>query len=188
MASIAMTASTVIGQLRGTEREAQRALHDLYLELSPRILASLRVRRVDHADAAEIVQDTFMRIWAARMNIPAEANLAAYVWCAARNVWIDRYRNRKLRDSEAKASAMTHELRVPEDADSAANISCLEAAFQCFQAQEPERAHAIELVATQGLDHHGLAEALGKSTGAAREYLSQARRAFAATYEELCGG
>jgi DNA-directed RNA polymerase specialized sigma24 family protein len=110
------------------------------------------------------------------------------VWCMARNAWIDKYRMSKVRDaaiaSDADFEQMLGNVEAP---DSELFVSCLERAFDAFRSAQPERAHAIELVAVQGLDHRELATALSRSTGAAREFLSQARRAFSHIYEQLCG-
>jgi RNA polymerase sigma factor (sigma-70 family) len=175
-------------RLGRSDREARAALRELYDELSPRLFASLATRRVNPADAAEIVQDTFLKIWTSRTALPADANPHAYVWCMARNAWIDKYRMRKVRDAEIASGVDVEEMMGNVEApDNGVFMSCLEKAFDAFRSAQPERAHAIELVAVQGLDHRELATALSRSAGAAREFLSQARRAFSHVYEELCG-
>jgi len=175
-------------RLARSDQEAKLALRELYDRLSPKLFASLKTRRVSPADAAEIVQEAFLKTWASRQSLPQGVNLDAYVWCTARNTWIDRYRNQKRRDEEA---ALTAEDETPlgqvETPERAVFVSCLEKAFEAYRQGEPERAHAIELVAVQGFDHNQLSEALGKSRGAAREFLSQARNAFERLYQQLCG-
>jgi RNA polymerase sigma factor (sigma-70 family) len=172
-------------RLTGDEAGARRALREAYSRCSPALFASLQRRRVNAADAAEIVQDTFLKLWMNRATLPVEANLSAYVWCIARNRWIDGYRAQRTRDVGARAlMAETDQPQAQVDED---GVDCLERAFEQFQQSEPERAHAIELVAVEGFDHHQLADALGRSRGAAREYLSQARRAFSSLYEQTCG-
>lgn len=179
-------------RLAGNDRQAQLALRELYERMSPKLFASLRTRRVSPADAAEIVQDTFFKTWSSRRSLPPAVNLEAYVWCMARNAWIDRYRHQqgghKALDAEAART-----LEQESDANSVARpehelfVNCLEKAFESYRQAEPERAHAIELVAVQGFDHNQLSDALGKSRGAAREFLSQARSAFERLYQQLCG-
>lgn len=181
-------AAKLAARFAGGEQEARLALRELYEEFAPRIFASLQTRRVNHSDAAEIVQETFLKIWATRKKLAADTNIHAYVWCIARNAWIDKYRSERTRN--ARLATLTdgdHGASDTDDSDSAVVFDCLEKAFEAFRRSEPERAHAIELVAVQGFDQHQLAYALGKSKGAAREYLSQARRAFARLHRELCG-
>ncbi len=194
-----MTGMDLPARLARSDREAQLALRELYERTSAKLFASLRARRVTPADAAEIVQETFLKTWAARQDLPADVNLEAYVWCMARNAWIDRYRHdRKIRDRQARDTEVAQLLEAQAVAsatsgtvsaapDSEVFVNCLERAFESYRREEPERAHAIELVAVQGFDHHQLSAALGKTRGAAREFLSQARQAFERLYQQLCG-
>jgi RNA polymerase sigma-70 factor (ECF subfamily) len=176
----------LLQRLAGEEGGARRALRELYTLYSPQLFASLQRRRVNAADAAEIVQDTFLKLWNNRLTLPVEATLGAYVWCIARNRWIDGYRAQRTRDDGARSlKAEMDTLETTPTTDD--GIECLERAFEYFQQREPERAHAIELVAVEGFDHTQLADALGRSRGAAREFLSQARRAFSSLYEQHCG-
>lgn len=183
-----MSPVNLFARLRQSDREARAALRDLYDALSPHLFASLARRRVSPADAAEVVQDTFLKVWTSRATLPTDANPNAYIWCMARNAWIDKYRMRKLRESEIASGVDVEKMMGNVEApDSGMFVSCLEKAFDSFRSAEPERAHAIELVAVQGLDHRELATALNRSAGAAREFLSQARRAFSQVYDALCG-
>lgn len=182
-----MGTSDLLRRLAGTDDVARRALLELYEACAPDLFASLRVRRVGPADAADIVQEAFLKIWSSRTTLPADANPKAYAWCVTRNAWIDRFRSDRARAARTDAFASEGEAQPhapPSDAD---GVDCLERAFEEFRAREPDRAHAIELVAVQGFDHHELADALGRTKGAAREFLSQSRRAFSRLYADRCG-
>lgn len=177
----------VMTRLAGPASDAAEALREIYNALAPGVFASLRARRVSQVDLEDIVQETFLKLWSNRLNVPQDANLAAYVWCMARNAWIDRIRKRSKMDLSRLALLRPIEGHSRDDTSDSEFLSCLERVFESYRSAEPERAHAIELVAVQGLDHHHLATALGRSQGAAREYLSQARREFLHLYQERCG-
>jgi DNA-directed RNA polymerase specialized sigma24 family protein len=65
---------------------------------------------------------------------------------------------------------------------------CLDRAFETLQSRSPTKVLALQLVAWDGLAGDELAQVLEKKPGAARQYLSDARRLLEEILEKLCPG
>ncbi|HMK85310.1 MAG TPA: RNA polymerase sigma factor [Steroidobacteraceae bacterium] len=183
---------------------AERAAGELYDEYGPRFRAFLRMRAVSAQQAEDLVHDVFVRVIEAGPRLAQVDSPRAYLWCTLRNALTDQMRqmrrDRRLftdppaagkDDGEEDAS---FEAWLEKTAGSDAwvaeridHLECVGRALERFRRQEPERAAAIDLVAIEGFEGRELAEALGKSYGAAREYLSQARKALKSLVQALCG-
>jgi RNA polymerase sigma factor (sigma-70 family) len=184
---------------------AEAAIGSLYQLYAPRFRAFLRMRGVVQQQAEDVVHDVFVRV----IEAGAEGRLhdvespRAYLWSALRNAftdWARRAGRDRRRFAEPPGNPESDEDGGFEswlehasgtetgEADRKDHVECVARAFERFRRQEPERATAIELAAIEGFEGRELAQALGKSHGAAREFLSQARRGLKALIQALCGG
>lgn len=185
-------------------RAAELAMEDIYDAYAPKFRAFLRMRRVPPEQAEDVLQDVFVRVIEARERVAEVESPRAYLWCTLRNALIDharragRYRRRFATLPEGRAGeeedpafdAWIQDLLATEtpEVERQDHYNCVARALERYRRQEPERASAIELVAIEGFEGRELAQALGKSHGAAREFLSQARKALRALVQSMCGG
>src|SRR5258708_6059512 len=185
-------------------QRAEAAISALYQAYAPRFRAFLRMRGVVQQQAEDLVHDVFVRV----IEAGAAARLRdvesprAYLWSTLRNALADlarqsgRDRRRFAEPGIAKGAEdatfeawLEHAIGTDSaQAERKDHVECLARAFERFRRQEPDRAVAIELVAIEGFEGRELAEALGKSYGATREFLSQARKALKSLIQALCGG
>jgi RNA polymerase sigma-70 factor (ECF subfamily) len=185
-------------------RAAELAIGAVYDEYAPRFRAFLRMRNLPTEQVEDLVQDVFLRVIESRERVAEVESPRAYLWCTLRNALIDqarragRYKRRfaeppRLVTEEGEEASFEgwiegllatdgHELERVD------HYECVGRALERYRRQEPERATAIELVAIEGFEGRELATVLGRSHGAAREFLSQARKALRALVQALCGG
>jgi RNA polymerase sigma factor (sigma-70 family) len=184
-------------------RAAEQAIGKLYDEYAPRFRAFLRMRAVSPQQAEDLVHDVFVRLIEAGARLAQVESPRAYLWCTLRNAFADharqagrdrrRFADPPARDQDQEDASFETWLEHTLGSDGAEversdHVECVGRAFERFRREQPERAAAIELVAIEGFEGSELAAALGKSYGAAREYLSQSRKALRSLVQALCGG
>lgn len=146
---------------------------------------------LQHLGAAEdLVQDTLIKVWQRCASFRAEGHPYAWVRQIQRHALLDTLRARTpeepLEDESGELSpavqAAVHHLSdervIQPDAEHESHV--LEAMYQrCyarFAAAHPEHAQVLRWVAEDGLGPAEVAELLGRSPGATREFLSQCRK------------
>jgi len=70
------------------------AMKQLYELLAPGLLQFIRARTGDAAEAADVVQDTFMEVWRTAGRYEARASVKTWIFAMARFNLIDRLRKR----------------------------------------------------------------------------------------------
>ena len=97
---------------------SQKAFESLYLFYFDRLLRFASLHVISHAEAEEIVSDTFLAIWNNRKNLLEVANFDAYIYSVMRYKIIDHLRtniqkNIRLDDLQVDLFAATE--TTPED-------------------------------------------------------------------------
>jgi RNA polymerase sigma-70 factor (ECF subfamily) len=194
---------TLLVRIAGGGVAAKHAASRLYEIYAPRFRAYLGVQRLAPEHIEEVVHEVFMRLLAATGRLRKVRDPDKYIWQMLRNAFADHLRQMKRRREHiAEPPAAVHdgpgetelldwldllpaEGTGPEEA---AHRLCLAQVLELFAREEPERAMAVFLASIEGLDGHELAEVLGRTYGAAREYLSQARKVLRTRADKTCGG
>jgi len=82
------------------------AFEHLYRQFAPRIKSYMTRQGADPAGADDLAQETLVQVWRkAAQYDPAKAAPAAWIFCVARNLQIDRLRRQKLHEVELTAEA-----------------------------------------------------------------------------------
>jgi RNA polymerase sigma factor (sigma-70 family) len=158
-----MTAPT-----REDERCARfRALYEANYD---RILG-YALRRVPHADALDVVAETFTVAWRRLAQVPDGDEARLWLYGTARRVLANHQRASRRR---ARLHGRLAEAAPPEPAEASRGV-----AAAAFARLRPAEREVLALVAWEGLDARELARVLGCSTNAARIRLHRARRRFA---------
>ena len=155
------------------DQQAFRELVDRYLNAITRF--ALRTLR-DQAEAEEVAQETFLRLWTAAAEFEPKAQPKTWLYRVARNQCIDRIRKRRAHGQEVELQ----ERAAGEDRPSALLLR-KQTAAQVAQALEtlPERQReAITLVHYEGLSGAEACEVLAVSAEALESLLARARRAL----------
>ncbi len=164
---------------------AERALTTLYDSYARRLLGLLRSKGFAMDEAEEIVQEAFLKLYQVRQNLDAVESPRAYLYRIVINCSTDFLRRKKKADPEIGVEPAELDAHAGAEGDDGF-IDCLEGALHQFESDAPERALAIRLAVIEGMTGKELAEALGRSYGAAREFLSQTRKRFQSLLEEVC--
>lgn len=157
---------------RGDQR-AFRELVDRYL--TPITRFALRILG-DRAEAEEVAQETFLRLWTAAADFEPHAQPKTWLYRIARNQCIDRIRKRRAHGQEVELQ----EREADEDRPSALLLR-KQIAAQVGEALAtlPERQReAITLVHYEGLSGAEACEVLAVSAEALESLLARGRRAL----------
>ena len=145
--------------------------------------AYLRGRFPDERDVEDVVQESYVRIWKARVATPIKS-VKAFLFRVARNVALDRHR-RTRGDLETDLDNRSVQNVIDEAADVAETISSLEKERLLADALAilPSRAHEVVILCKiNGLSHCEAARQLGISARTVDEHL---RRGMKRLGEEL---
>ncbi|PUA28007.1 MAG: RNA polymerase subunit sigma-70 [Cellvibrio sp. 79] len=128
------------------------------------------------ADADDLLQNTLERLLS--REIPEEVELAKWAFRVCRNLWIDEYRARKVRQKNVYSLDDTEEPAV--DGEQAIHDQITLAQVDAAMNQLPDEQRSImALVAVQGMSYKEVAETLGIPTGTVMSRLARARVALA---------
>jgi RNA polymerase sigma-70 factor (ECF subfamily) len=172
--------------------EALRVLHRDYAGA----LARDAFRSLGHVDEArDLVQDTLIKAWQKCASFGGTSEIYAWLKQVLRNGAIDRLRQRRPEvsldsdDSQDDSSATWAEVEVALRASAAGDafepLTELEqrerdAVFRrcaaAFAAADPQAAAVLRWIVDDELTPAQIAELIGRSPGATREYLSQCRK------------
>lgn len=178
----------LIEDLRAGGKRRSGAFERLYDAHALRMLRYFARQGLRAEEGEDALQETFLHAVRAIDGFRGSdgPSLAAWLWAIARNCLTNVLR-RRLDEESLDAHADDDTL----DALLAANPSltvrdvpasgledCVAAAYAAFEAAHPGRGEALRLYTTEGWSGVDFAAWLGRSHGAAREYLSQCRARF----------
>jgi len=131
----------------------------------------------NHAEAEEVVQETFLRVWQKSDTYQPKAKLSTWLYTIARNISIDRLRKRSRKE---EAFELDDERDQSPDSAVPSQLLAQKQAQQSLEqalASLPERQRtALALCHEQGLDNPQIAEILDCSVEAVESLLSRGRR------------
>jgi RNA polymerase sigma-70 factor (ECF subfamily) len=162
-------------QLAETARRGDRAAAVRLIELFyERIYAFLRRLAANDADAADLTQRTFGRVWQALPTFAGRSSVSSWMHSIAYHVYVDwrrADRHTEPRSNEWWAARPAPEARPDEIvalADSAAAV------YGSVEELEPDLRHTVQLHYYQNLTLHETADAMGVATSTVKYRLRQA--------------
>ena len=150
-----------------------RSLHALYSEHNGWLKGWLRARLGDASDAADLAQDTFVRVLAAR-NVEAIREPRTYLSAIARALMIDKFRRQAIEQAYLDALALRPE---PLDIAPETRLLILETltAVDAMLDGLGERTRRIFLaVQLEGLSYVATGERLGVSVTTVKKHMIRA--------------
>lgn len=162
-------AELINGVLRGSASH-QETLYKLYSV--PMFRVVLRFAR-DHAEAEDMLQDGFIRVFRDLGQFRAEGPLGAWIRRIMVNTALSHLRRQRdfLRET-ADFSPFENRLRTDEDIASAIDAESL---MKLLQKLPPGYRTVFNLYAIEGFSHEEIAEQLGISIGTSKSQLFKAR-------------
>jgi len=156
----------------------------LYLDHHGWLQGWLRSRLNDSADAADLAQDTFVRILRRRQSTLLQEP-RAYLRTVARGLVIDLWRRRDIEQAWLETLARQPEREAPSPETSLLVIESLMAIDRMLDALKPQVREAFLLAQLEGLSCPRIAERLGISVATVERHLARAlRHCYALVFEE----
>lgn len=164
-----------------TQRAAFGALYDA---MAGRLRGWFQRHGSGLAEAEDLTQDTFVKVARSIGEFRGEqAQLAGWIWTIARNLLLDARRAAGRRPTLDLHDEATEALLPADDAPTALQSiaaerrdDCVRRGFAAFARLFPDRAQCLSWLVTDTLDIGAIAELIGRTPGATREYLSQCRK------------
>lgn len=164
-----------------------RAFEDLVTRHRGRVYAMIQNMVKNEADAWDLSQEVFVKVWKALPRFEARAKFTTWLYRVVHNVVYDWVRKRKiesagefddqlLKESEIAvgAKATPHAAQQPDEAMSGGELrERIEAALQQLS---PEHREIVVLREVEGFDYKEIAEALEISIGTVMSRLFYARK------------
>ena len=164
-------ANQLVEKARGGDRTAAAELIELFYE---RIYAFLRRLAANEADAADLTQRTFSRVWQALPGFAGRSSVASWIHSIAYHAYVDwrrADRHTEPRPDEWWAARPAPEARPDEvvaRTDLAATV------YGLVDELEPELRHTVQLHYYQDLTLQETADALGVATSTVKYRVRQA--------------
>jgi RNA polymerase sigma-70 factor, ECF subfamily len=159
------------------------------IDLAEPLRRFVRKRVNDAHEADDIVQDVLLKAIANAESMPPDERLAAWIFRAARNLIVDRYRSRAMR---AAASIIDTIGALPDHdnadlAEQAEVVAELAACLRCMvdRLDEPYR-EALKLADLRGLTQQDVASRMGVSLSGAKSRIQRARQQLQAILSACC--
>ncbi|PWG63688.1 RNA polymerase sigma factor [Spiribacter halobius] len=163
----------------GRPHERQRALASLYRRHAAGLRERYRRQGVSAAEADDWTHDTFLRLIRHAHEVRDPARIGAWLRTTARRVMIDALRLRRhqqpLADDVIERLA-DPQLSIPEQVAQEEHGARIRLALVRFARAHPDRARCLIWAALDGLAMAEIGARLGRTPGAAREYVSQSRK------------
>lgn len=143
----------------------------------------------DGETARELVQETFIKVWQRCTSFRGESQLLSWIRVILRHAILDQLRRPRREVSLDDESELTgdavrriaelsaSQVPRPDDELRRRQLSeCFERCWRQFMHAAPEHAQVVAWIAEDGMSHEEIAELLGRTPGATREFISQCRK------------
>ena len=142
----------------------------------------------DAAAARDLVQETFIKVWQRCASFHGNSELLPWLRAILRHTMLDSFR-RNDRAVSLDDAVLTAEIElkivelsaraVPtplDDAQARQQRAVFQHCWTAFERECPTHAAVIAWIGEDGLDNDAIAQLLGRTPGATREFISQCRK------------
>ncbi|WP_236200624.1 sigma-70 family RNA polymerase sigma factor [Pseudomonas pseudonitroreducens] len=133
----------------------------------------LRGRLGNAADAADLAQDTFLRVLLRPERVELHTP-RAFLRTVARGLVIDHWRRQELERAYLDALAHLPEAQVPSAEEQHSILQLLENIARLLDGLKPKVRNAFLLAQCEGMPHARIAEELGVSVRSVERYIAEA--------------
>ncbi|MBR5735698.1 MAG: sigma-70 family RNA polymerase sigma factor [Bacteroidales bacterium] len=134
----------------------------------------------DAADAADAVQDLYIRLWTSRDRLSSVRQPKAYGLTMLKNICLDRLRHAQVAKAEPLRAA---ELRIGNEEDALAARETVKAVEKAIGKLPDNQQKVLRMRVFENMDYDEIASATGLSEGSLRVLLSAARKTLRKTLE-----
>ena len=162
-------------QLVETARRGERAAAVELIELFyERIYAFLRRLTANDADAADLTQRTFSRVWQSLPTFAGRSSVSSWMHSIAYHVYVDWRRADRHTEERSNAWWAARPALEATPAEIVAHSDMAAAVYGSVDDLEPDLRHSVQLHYYQGLTLQETADAMGVATSTVKYRLRQA--------------
>lgn len=148
------------------------AFRELYVRHNRQVLAFAIHLTHSAVDAEDILQDTFLRLWTSRAQLPDIERFDNYIFMIARNRTMDHLRKVALQQRLIdQVWANISETSSEEPAQQLEARESKQLVHQALEALSPQKQTVFQLSRQQGLSHEEIARQLGLSKSRVKNLL-----------------
>ncbi len=160
-------------------------LTEAFVSARGRIVAMISRMLHSPDDVADVVQDTFCRLWPRRSSLSTTDEAVAMATTTARNLCIDRLRVASRRQNVAVDEERDENVQLPTD-----EVYCMREQFDLVSSiiekhLTPTQQQVLKLREFEGRSMEDIATMLGMEETAVRMNLSRARKRIREIYMEI---
>lgn len=148
------------------------------------LLAFMRRRVRDPAQAEDLAQEVLLKLWAGLPSLSDHDRLQPFAYRIARNVLIDHYRTRRRATPLDEEEPPAPECELVEDENENQLVGTWLRAF--IELLPPEKREAVWLADVEGLKQRKVAERLGLSLSGAKSRIQRGRAELREILEACC--
>ncbi len=152
----------------------------VWAEFGDRLRAFIASRVGNQADAEDILQDVFLRVYAHLDSLADEQRLMPWVYQIARNAIVDHHRRRR------PMAPLPEALAAPEAPPDDLIPELLPGLATMLGRLSPEDRQALVLTEVDGLTQREVADRLGLSLSGAKSRVQRARKKLRHAFVECC--
>ncbi|MFK0314536.1 sigma-70 family RNA polymerase sigma factor [Pseudomonas sp. NPDC090233] len=162
------------------------SVHSLYSDHHNWLNRWLRSKLGNAADAADLAQDTFVRLLQ-RPEQPPLNTPRAFLRTIARGLVIDHWRREELQRAYLEALAHVPEAQAPSAETRELLMELLERIARMLDGLKPKVRRAFLLAQCEGLSHKAIAEQMGISLRSVERYIADALyHCYLLRFEDEC--
>lgn len=174
----------LLAQIERGGRARESAVAGLYHHYGAAFQRYFERHQADATEAEDLVQEVFIKIVRNAGQFRGDATPSAWLWSIARNTLISHHRGARVEFVDPPGGDEGDDpWNIPDSAcpvevqmDEEALMNCIRREFARFADQHADRAQALALVVFHSWQPNEVAQYLGRTAGATREYLSQCRK------------
>lgn len=152
----------------------QQALHVLYRDHHDWLRGWLRRKLGNTPDAADLTQDTFVRVLASPTAAPAIQQPRAYLTTIAKGLLINWYQRQALERAYSEALALMPEALMPSEEQRLIIVQTLHEIDAMLDALPPPVKRAFLLSQIEGMRYEDIATHMGVALVTIKRYMRQA--------------
>ncbi len=180
MTNLEVDALIIDLQAGGARRK--NAVTQLYTVFAERFKRFLQIRGVPESESEDLMHDIFLAFIARCDSFKASGQGRGWLWAVVRSKLVDRYRQALKESNDVYDDSWDSDFGSYDEARLKA---CIAGQMSVFTRDYPEGAQALAWVIDDELDLRSVAQLLGRSYGATREFMSQVRSRLR-SYIDLC--
>jgi RNA polymerase sigma factor (sigma-70 family) len=177
-----MTEEEVLKRIRDGGKAADAAVRSMYELLAQPMLRFFVHHGISGDEAKDVLQEAFIKVVRNAASYKGDGTAKSWIWQIARNCLTDHFRKQstvaehEITVNDEQWHVLNETKAAPEICTNARSVDeCVAARLHEFAKQMPERAYVLTLQ-LDGLSIDEIGRQIGRTTAAAKEFLSQCRK------------